>query len=188
MLGHGREPVVVTALTRESEAALLVRAEAGDRDAVAELVRLHEPLIRARFRASFDQQQRSMFDSSDFMATMLRRMDWLASTGALGRDALEIRLRLHEIMLDAIGEYATALGHEREAAEHLALPTADGDHAEPGLVTHAVEGLDLTDRVIVFLRARGLKHRVIASALGLRTPAVRMRWVRLREQLRSVLQ
>ncbi|USN99253.1 MAG: hypothetical protein H6810_00830 [Phycisphaeraceae bacterium] len=170
-----------------TEAELLARAEAGDREAVAALVRLHEPLIRARFRASFERQERSLFDSSDFMATMLRRMDWLVSTGALGGDALDLRLKLHEIMLDAIGEYARALGHERELTEDIFAPAAEGECDERGVVAQAVKGLDVTDRVIVFLRARGLKHKVIASALGLRTPAVRMRWIRLQEQLRSVL-
>ncbi len=173
--------------TRQTEAALLKRAETGDREAVAALVTLYEPMIRTRFRVSFDQK-RSLFDSSDFLATVLRRMDWLATTGALGHDALEIRLALHRIMLDAITEYAAALGEERELTEDLLPPRFEEEHADPAEVAHAVEGLDLTDRVIVFLRARGLKHKVIAAALGLRTPAVRMRWVRLREHLRSVLQ
>lgn len=171
---------------RETEALLLDRAESGDREAVAALVRLYEPMIRARFRVSFDQQ-RNLFDSSDFLATVLRRMDWLVSTGSLGHDEVEIRLQLHEIMLDAITEYAAALGQERELTEDLLLPVVEEEHADPAEVAHAVQGLDLTNRLIVYLRARGFKHKVIATALGLRTPAVRMRWVRLREQLRSVL-
>ena len=173
--------------TKLNEAALLKRAETGDREAVAALVSLYEPMIRTRFRVSFDQH-RSLFDSSDFLATILRRMDWLVSTGALGHDALEIRLSLHRIMLDAITEYASALEEEHEFTKDLLPPLIEAEQADAAEVAHAVEGLDLTDRVIVFLRTRGLKYKVIASVLGLRAPTVRMRWVRLREHLRSVLQ
>ena len=170
-----------------SEQQLLNRAGTGDREAIADLVRHYEPLIRARFRASFEQQQ-SMFDSSDFFATMLRRVDEIASCGGVDGLSMDIKRTLHRIMLDAISDYARTLSHEHEAADRpLVQVTTQRIRDDDASVVAAVNHLDVTDRLIVRLRLNGLKHRAIAGALGLQTPAVRMRWIRLREELRSTL-
>jgi len=186
---HATEGVGLVGHADDNEAALLRLAESGDRDAMARLVRLWDPLIRARFRAAFEQNRRGIFDSSDFFATMLRRIDAFASSGAKSTLHGDVRDRLHEIMLEALREYADTIGRESGPPPIDPEPGPTTDRNEHDEATRrflsAVSHLDTTDRAIVNLRARGLTHSAIAWSLGLRVPTVRMRWVRLRQQLRA---
>jgi len=162
------------------------------RDELAEFVRRHEDLIRARFRSSLEDDPSSLFDSSDFFATVLRRVDAVAGARweETGR-AAPASLILHRILLDAIAEYARSRAADRDLAAlresapaFSAEPTPDDS---PSLPASVLEGLAPVDQQIARLRVNGLRHEAIGCALGLSTAATRMRWHRIAAFLRPRL-
>jgi len=161
------------------------------REALAAFVREHEPLIRARFRDALEGGAGGLFDSSDFFATVLRRVDAAASSPVTTRPAIDaVQPLLQRIMAEAIADYLRS-----EAAEPLLIglggaepasdDTSDSTH-RPSL-SALLSRLSPTDQQIVRLRATGLRFAAIGEALGLSAAATRMRWHRLASRLRPQL-
>jgi DNA-directed RNA polymerase specialized sigma24 family protein len=172
---------------------LIARIRTGDRDALAEFVHGYEPLIRARFREQFASHSRELFDTSDFFATVLRRVDALQAGGVTFATQPPAEM-LRRIMLDAAADYSRALrspGHE--ASDHIAYPRTPHPVAVPD--THddtqmrdaVVARLGGVDGQIFRLRTEGAEHRIVASALGMSEAAVRMRWHRILTRIREML-
>lgn len=160
----------------------------GDRQALAEFVREHEPLIRARFRAAIESGSRGMFDSSDFFVSVARRADalMLQNMGKMPDDpgdGPDIRAMLREVLLSAAEDYARAVDDDDRVAAGAETGALPGSMKSLGTsseaMTAALACADDVDRQIARLRAEGWKHGAIAPALGLSEPAIRMRWHRV---------
>lgn len=169
----------------EVERELLARAGSSDREAAAELVAAYEPIIRSRFRGYFGDASPSLVDSSDFFITVMRRLDETVACPTTTPESDELLGRLQRIMLSAISDYVreshrspeTPRPREQELSEEPMLPKAD--------LSRALQRLGAVDRDIAWLRLRGIGHAAIASTLKLSTTAVRMRWMRIRRDLRA---
>src|SRR3954470_23531408 len=66
-----------------AEEELLGRIRGGDREAIAEFIRGHEPLIRRRFRHKLGAALRRVVDSEELVSTLSRRLDAYMATGHL---------------------------------------------------------------------------------------------------------
>jgi DNA-directed RNA polymerase specialized sigma24 family protein len=184
--------VRVDGMSPEKQDELLEAARLGDREAIATLLSAWEPIIRARFRAMFQAHGPAFFDSSDFFATMLRRVDERAVAEALGGTSDELGRQIHAILLSALREYAEAATEEQDALRLVSHEPSGVERTEPDgagtpSLARLMDGLDVTDRVIVALRLRGVRHHAIGAALGLRTATVRTRWMRLLKGLRAAM-
>ena len=163
---------------------LIERIRAGDREALALFVQRHEHEIRARFRQHFELGASTLFDSSDFFATILRRSDALA--GSPGDDA-DLQRALHAIMIDALDEYARFKAEDDAARQAWSGLRLRDQGREPAgdESPRWIGSLDETDRQIARLRAGGMPHKTIADLLGMSAATVRMRWHRATAALRS---
>jgi hypothetical protein len=180
----------------ELESSLVTRIRSGDRDALAEFVRRHEPMIRARFHEQFALRSRELFDTSDFFATVLRRVDALqVSNGPNSHGELPGEM-LRRIMLDAAADYTRTLRAESTTVRGRRLYISPQGRVKMGELdsrdrSHewdtVVANLGATDGQILRLRAEGAEHRIVANALGMSEPAVRMRWHRIVTKVRDIL-
>ncbi len=176
------------------EAQLIARVQSGDREALAQFVQRFEPLIRARFQEQFAAiPQHAIFDSSDFFATVMRRVDSMLANRASATSHVSPLDVLERIMIDAAADYARSL-KSGKAAPHapfsVALPNEVGVGPRRLQPTAAqwqaiAASLDATDSEILRLRANGAEHRIVASALGMSVAAVRMRWHRIVSKFRD---
>lgn len=170
---------------------LVARIRRGDREALVEFVRTHEPFIRARFRAHLESRAGGFLDSSDFFSSVMRRADSALTTRAVDTtgESLELRRLLQRIMVETIDDYARADAAEsrlRDGSEHAEPPPPTPKGAEVNVDADRLsKHLNELDRQILRLRSEGMKHSGIASATGLSVAAVRMRWTRIRSKIKS---
>lgn len=158
------------------------------RCAIARFILDNQSKIRSIARTRL-ATPRTVFDSDEVLATVLRRIDLLvvnggfapcsehdvwglisttANNSSLGKASLTHRA-LSLVKDD--GEYAKFMLAQLEACR-------DDDDAV-SLVTRLMLQLsDDTDRQIIGLRLRGASHRVVAGMLGLTEVVVRARWSR----------
>ncbi len=176
----------------ENESELIAKVQAGDRDALVQFVRRYEPLIRARFREQFaTTPNRTMFNTSDFFATVLRRIDSVLTVrGSVTRLGSPINI-LERIMIAAASDYKRTLraGKGKQPPPHWwDVKSLPGNTNPPTAAIEAFAAtLDKTDSEILKLRTGGAQHRVVANALGMSVAAVRMRWHRIMNKFRDTV-
>lgn len=158
----------------------------------------NKALIKARFRAQIESASDGAHDSSDFFASLVRRIDHRLASGEIDRDAAEL---LQQLYLETMMDHARAHGRARSVREFGFEPHDDesrsaplrSDEAgfasdtsreggDPSLSVHFRDGgrpLSDQDEQIIRLRAAGLSHKAVAHVLGLRPATVRQRWSRL---------
>lgn len=172
----------------ELEARLIARVRSGDREALAEFVRRYEPLIRARFREQFASSSRGIFDTSDFFATVFRRVDAVLGHGAPAGGTESPGEMLGRIMRGAAADYARSLQAERLAyrGRHESGVGIDRTHSQEQVGASVVSRLDATDGQIFRLRALGAEHAVVGETLGMTESAARMRWHRILGRLQRL--
>lgn len=153
------------------------------RETVAAFLISNKDLVKQRFRAQLEHEVEdgSLYGSSDFFASLLRRMDARLAAGSLDGDAHAV---LQSIYLEALRDYSrqiNRLDDHRDRSHALAIAGEDTSH--PGQADHARErpitqSLAQVDEQIARLRAAGLSHALIAPILGMTAAAVRKRWSR----------
>ncbi len=179
---------------------LIDRIRAGDRQAVAEFLSLNGPVIRQRYRRKIGKSLRRLIESCDVLASIGRRMDYLAAHGTLRLEsegqlwALIIRLG-NRVVADQARLLATL--HRAEAEERqwagavLARAERNGKIDEDALgeaLETAFAALPSEiDRSILSQWLLGNSSPVIAVTLGIEPANVRKRWERIRERLEEVL-
>ena len=186
-------------VTERSLADLLDRMRRGDRDALAEFITRYGPRIRQRVRRRLAPAARRLFDSTEVLSTVARRLDHVVSerrmTAASESELWSLVLRvversvidkgrafrrLQKVEAEDAPLAAEVLSRMRQGEERAADPELD--LAEIFEMVH--EG---SDREMLGLWLRGLQPTSIARVLGLPPGTVRRRWHTLRNELRERL-
>src|SRR4051812_10513421 len=174
---------------------LLGRIRAGDRSAVAEFIRGHEPLIRRRFRHKLGAVLRRGVGSEDLVSTLSRRLDAYMAMGRLSATtqdqlwALVLRVAERSIM-DKLRDLqrspgpgpvgATEVVVSRERLEELALEARTGWNPE-----EIMQLIPVQDREIARGWLKGLDSKVIGDQVGMSADAVRQKWLRIKRGVRE---
>jgi RNA polymerase sigma factor (sigma-70 family) len=177
---------------------LLGRIRGGDREAVAEFIRGHEPLIRRRFRHKMGAALRRVVDSEDLVSTLSRRLDAYMAMGRLSATtpdqlwALVLRIAERSIF-DKLRELQRSPGPGGGVvAETVASPERLGELVdEPGGEWTAEDIMGLIpvgDREIARGWLKGLDYRSIGEQVGMSADRVRQRWHRIKLDLRSQME
>jgi len=174
---------------------LLGRIRARDREAIAEFIRNHEPLIRRRFRHKMGAALRRVVDSEDLVSTLSRRLDAYMAMGHLSATtqdqlwALVLRVAERSIV-DKLRELQRSPG----PGGGLFLETAASPERLGELVAAAGSGwtaedimrlIPECDREIARGWLKGLDYRSIGAPLGMSADTVRQRWHRIKLELRK---
>lgn len=167
------------------------------REDLAKYLHAHRDVLRGAIRRKLARQARGGCDSEDIASSVMRRLDEMAQKGQL-RPASERQLWA---LIRRIALYATinrnkrerfisdrfGCGSEEVAASRIPWDAPTLDQAARQALEQLAFGLDnSTDRMMLFLRARGATHRVVAETLGITPDAARKRWDRLMDQLTRV--
>jgi RNA polymerase sigma factor (sigma-70 family) len=176
---------------------LLGRIRAGDREAVAEFIRGHEPLIRRRFRHKLGAALRRVVDSEEMVSTLSRRLDAYMAMGRLSATTQEqlwaLVSRIAErSVFDKLRQLQRspppAPPSEETVDEQIALDRRD----ELAMNLHTGKSVDEIlrlipeqDREIAAGWVRGLDFRTIGQQAGMSPEAVRQRWHRIKLELRT---
>ncbi len=177
---------------------LLLRMQAGDRDAAAEFLMRYESRIRRRIRGKLGTAIRRLFDSLDILSTLGRRLDLYVMSGRL-QVASEAQLwnLLFRMADNALVDKARVFrrlqaveGEDSEFAQQLALRLREAEsQGDSGVEIEIDKCLreieDPTDRRILSLWLTGEPHTSIAEYVDLAPTAVRKRWERIKAQLRQ---
>lgn len=162
------------------EADLLRRAQAGDEDAIGDLLRLWQPSLEAIARTLHRRHTRLGFDTHDLVATTIRRILQVGggTVGeAAGREALGRILR--SAYIDKVRE---EMSRRRRQAE--ALRAAPQRHDAPTIPAEVPAGMTADDWELVLLWKQGLSWSQIGAHLGIPHATARKRWHRLMRRLR----
>jgi hypothetical protein len=151
------------------------------RETIAAFLLSNKDLVKQRFRAQLEHEVEdgSLYGSSDFFASLLRRMDARLAAGSLDGDAHAV---LQSIYLEALRDYGRQLNRlddHRRRSHALAIVGVETSHpgnADPDPASQP--SLAQVDEQIARLRAAGLSHSRIAPILGMTAAAVRQRWSR----------
>lgn len=176
---------------------LLLRMQAGDRDAAAEFLMRYESRIRRRIRGKLGTAIRRLFDSLDILSTLGRRLDLYVMSGRL-QVASEAQLwnLLFRMADNALVDKARVFrrlqaveGEDSEFAQQLALRLREAEiQGDSGVEIEIDKCLreieDPIDRRILSLWLTGEPHTSIAEYVDLAPTAVRKRWERIKAQLR----
>jgi hypothetical protein len=168
--------------------ASLTRAE------IAEYVLAHEEQVRAVARRKLTHATRTVFDSEDVFASVLRRLDEMVAHGRLTpRSEVELwplikaiasntavsRTRLIERarnLLTEEGPYAY------ELLKRLNAYSSD-EEAELLVYRMMMALADHKDRQLLALILRGSSHRVAGNLIGISEACSRQRWKKIRDEL-----
>lgn len=178
---------------------LLQRMRSGDRSAAAEFVDRFGGRIRRRVRGKLGPTMRRLFDSQEILSTLGRRLDLFVRSGRLrAESAPELWSLVFRIADNAMVEKSRVV-RSLEAKEGEDSPLAhrmlarlneaqvhsdDGPEIE---IDRALGVLDAgVDREILSLWLTGHQHTHIAECLGLAPTAIRKRWQKIRERLRTL--
>ncbi len=178
--------------------AVLLRLRAGDRAAAADFILRYGPLIRRRVRGRLSPAARRVYDSQEILSTVARRFDAFVAGHRLEASdeaaVVSLVLRMAETaVLDKVKvmqrirrlesedrPFVQSLQRRMERADEQAT---DGATVELARVFELASSA--ADRELLALRLHGLSHDAIAWMLGETTAAVRQRWHRLRDELRT---
>ena len=152
---------------------------------VADFIHAHREAIKASFRAKMAAGDHRLYDSSDFFSTVQRRADQFVSLDG-SQAARDIARMLHEIMLEALSDYARATVRDHNVRESL---TREAEASRDNMVVQPREPserrhldalhLNPEELQLVRFRANGLLHRQVAAAFGVSAAVIRTRWLRL---------
>jgi RNA polymerase sigma factor (sigma-70 family) len=185
-------------MTEEARATLqelIEKARGGDRDALSELVNLHEPMLVRWARKRLGFPLRTLEDTRDIIhdtyAVVLRKIDqfqyedsrsfarWLRGivTRIVLQKANGAHIRRRLLMPDDAGirdpgETPSTVAAAREATRHR---------------YRVLREFERLDRFIYRLRMRGFSSLQIADHVGMTDRAVRMRFARVDAKLRLKL-
>jgi RNA polymerase sigma factor (sigma-70 family) len=182
-----------------SIADLLERMRRGDRDALAEFITRYGPRIRQRVRRRLAPSARRLFDSTEVLSTVARRLDHVVRerrmTASSESELWSLVLRVVERSVIDKGRAFRRL--QRMEGEDAPLAAEVLSRMRQGEERAADPDLDLadifemvnegSDREILGLWMRGLQPTSIARVLGLPPGTVRRRWHTLRNELRARL-
>ncbi len=179
---------------------LLDRMRRGDREALGQFIERYGPRIRQRVRRRLAPSARRLFDSTEVLSTVARRLDhvvrerrmtagseaelWSLVLRVVERSVIDkgrVFRRLQRMEGEDAPLAAEVMNRMRQGAERTSDPTID---------LAAIFDLvnDGSDREILALWMRGLRPTGIARVLGLPPGTVRRRWHTLRNDLRSRLE
>lgn len=179
-------------------AYLLERIRAGDREAAARFVLRNEHKIRRRIRWKLGPRARRLMDSNDIVSSLARRLD------SYVRDQ-----KLHAPTEAALWRYimdialSTTVNKDKSVARSLRLERRDSPwgratlersrseqnesevRSQENVASALSELIDPTDKQILTLWLMDADYAAISQDVGLSLPAVRKRWQRIRERLRT---
>lgn len=166
------------------------------RASLAQFILSRERQIRALAARKLTPSTRSVFDSEDVMASVLRRVDDLARNGRLrpGNEselwglvqAIATNTALNKTRL--IARFRKWLAEDSDYAHFfMGMCRSCSDDDEITLVMYRLAAAldDRTDRQVFLLRLRGASHRAVAGVLETSEEAARKRWERICQQLRE---
>jgi RNA polymerase sigma factor (sigma-70 family) len=178
---------------------LLGRIRGGDRGAVAEFIRGHEPLIRRRFRHKLGAALRRVVDSEDLVSTLSRRLDAYVAMGRLTATTQEqlwaLVLKIAEnSVFDKLRDLQRSPVPDRVPVDEVGRGTIPGRYGELAgelrtgrTVEDILRLIPEADRPIAIGWLRDLDFKTIAHQLGTSPEAVRQRWHRIKLELRDRL-
>lgn len=160
------------------------------RDEVAAFVLASEEQIRAAARSRLFGSTRSVFDSEDVFASVLRRCDELAKVERIRphskAELLQfVRTMARNLAVDKNRQAAVLEALRAELARPDDVSCAGLARAEDGEAAAVVLAKLLRactardDRQIMLLRLRGVSHRALAGLCGTTEEAMRARWASL---------
>ncbi len=169
-----------------------------DRQAIAAYLLENQGRIRAAARRKLSAHTRSVYDSEDVLASVLRRVDAVVSRGllranshgelwalveAIVRNNALNRTRLMERARDLVGEDGC---YARELFRRLSGLRTD---EEASLLHYRMMSClkNEGERQILALHLKGATHKAIAGLLNIREDTSRQRWHAIRAQLRNLL-
>jgi RNA polymerase sigma factor (sigma-70 family) len=189
-------------------AALLIRVQAGDREAAARLVFQHGPFLRARIRHQISPHVRPLFDTQDLMSTVARRLDQYVLNGRFRCDSTGQLLTLLRRIAEASVVDQTRRAHRLHKALQLGgadarfvarltdLPETAGsqsafsdDTLDRSLarIEDLLQHLDADERETLLFWLQDLTFSQMGIALNISANAAKKRWHRLRDRLIEIL-
>jgi DNA-directed RNA polymerase specialized sigma24 family protein len=178
---------------------LVTRIGTGDREALARFLTDYGPLIRRRVRGKLRASMRRLFDSQDILSTLSRRLDSYVRDGKFAaRSEDEFWAMVFKVAHNSVVEKARIVESlrvkEGEDSAFAALMLGKIETAPEAVSAAGIELEDVLamlkseeDRTITRLWMTGSNLAQIASHLGFGEPAVRQRWHRIRETIRTSL-
>jgi len=175
--------------------ATSIFSETGEpfRESLGRFLVRHEEELRRIARRKLNESSRSVFDSGDVVASVMRRLDSLVMRGQMrARTEAElwglIRSVLEKTAITKIRMMETARRHFAEdgpySTEVLSrLERFDDDEASLLIFRMAQSIPNAADRQVFFLRLRGISHKACATLTGSTEEAVKARWHRVRTDL-----
>ncbi|RMD62037.1 MAG: hypothetical protein D6824_07285 [Planctomycetota bacterium] len=181
---------------------LIARVRAGDREAAAQFLMVNSELIRRRVRGRLGPALRRIFESEDIVSTVGRRLDEYIRKGEPSvrteGELLGLILRMAFNAVVDKGRICNRLQRVEQGEEVFAsqmLRQLQNDAAPPtsasaeSVVNRALETLDdEIDCRILWMWLMDRRLQDIAETLNMTAPAVRMRWARIKEKLRPMLE
>jgi len=162
----------------------------------ADLIEQQRSSLLTRIHTLLGDDSRRMANTDDILSTAWRRIDRVIMRGKLRAETDEqLYAFVHAVIERTILEKARSskrlTRRERIAQqiqdqntvlpEHVTVYTAEKVQQLGRLITNPV------DREIILLRGRDLSFSVIAEMMQMEPSAVRMRWSRIRQRVRDVL-
>lgn len=177
---------------------LSLRGGSTYRDALARYLTANLEKLRAIASRKLGRSSRSVFDSEEVVASVVRRMDDLAQRDSIrARSEDELWALIARIVTNAtvsrIRLLQVARRHLAEDGPYAALMASrvaalETDDEASLLVYRLIASVpDATDRQILLLRLRGMPLPLIARELGLGEGAARMRYHRVCQRLEERL-
>lgn len=179
------------------EAAELVRRfRAGDAEAVGVFLERYGPVVRAHYRRRIGSSMRRLVDSQDLLSTIARRLCQRVMVGGVrAEDSSQLWALIYRIGNDALVDRIRILNRlqslEREGSPFVrglrerlsdAGQRSESEFAEE--LSRLLELMDSSlDRELLLRWLHGELLADAGEALGLKAPATRKRWQRLRETI-----
>lgn len=164
------------------------------RERLATYLLVHQSQIREMARLNLTSSARKVCDSEDVLSSVLRRLDEMASDGALRpRSERELWALIRTIARNTAVSRTRLIEHARQrltedgpyAYELLQRLNAFRSDEEATLLVHRMLASvgDRTSRQVLALVMRGASHRAIGAFLEISEDASRQRWMVVRREL-----
>jgi DNA-directed RNA polymerase specialized sigma24 family protein len=177
---------------------LLARMRGGDREAAATFMRIYGERVRRRVSGKLSSGMRRLFDSQEILSTVTRRLDHCVSKGQLAAAGPEqlwaMVFRIAQTSVVDKGRIYRRLrrteGPDQEFAAQLRqrLGDAEGDEGAELELDTLLRSLETRlDREVLTGWLRGLTYDTMSEELGMKPEALRKRFERIRDRLRTTL-
>jgi DNA-directed RNA polymerase specialized sigma24 family protein len=175
---------------------LVRRFRAGDAEAVGEFLERYGPVVRAHYRRRIGSSMRRLVDSQDLLSTIARRLcQRVMGGGVRAEDSRQLWALVYRIGNDALVDRIRILSR-LQSLECEGSPfvqglqerlSGAGQRSESEFAEELSRVLDLIesslDRELLLRWLHGESWADAGEALGLKAPAARKRWQRLRETI-----